>query len=301
MRRAQQTSLAGIDVGGTKTHIAVVGADGGRDDVVVPSGGWRRGQLFDDPGNLGRLIALIRDTVPGAGRTVVGLHGLDTDEQRAVAVAEITGNLPGKVLVVNDAELLGPAAGLTECLTLIVGTGAIALGTDDSGTLLTADGHSALLGDVGSASGLVRDTVRAGLRLADRRSPGEALADPAVVLLCDAYGVRTPGELAVAVTADDPYDWGRHAPLVFDALREGSALAAAVVDEAADTLAANLAALRRRGARGDVVVGAGGVLTAQPALRSRLVARLAVHAPDLALSVLEAPPVEGALALAARL
>ncbi len=294
------TPTVGVDVGGTKTHLAVV-EGGTRRDHVVPSATWRHGQLFDDPANLGRLITLIGATVTGPYRIAVGLHGLDTAEQRARAVAELTAGLPGTVLVVNDAELLGPAAGLTECLTLIVGTGAIALGADGDGVLLSADGHGSLLGDVGSASALVRETVRAGLRLADRDRPETALADPAVRLLCAAYDTSTPGELAVAVTAADPYDWGRHAPLVFDALHQGSPLAAAVVDEAADVLAGNLAALRRRGARGDVVVGAGGVLTAQGELRDRLTARLRVHAPGLALRVLTAPPVEGALALAARL
>ncbi|HWS38015.1 MAG TPA: hypothetical protein VN408_35435, partial [Actinoplanes sp.] len=167
--------------------------------------------------------------------------------------------------------------------------------------LLTADGHGSLLGDTGSASALVRETVRAGLRLADGRSPEAALADPAVALLCAVYQAPVPAELAVAVSADDPYQWGRHAPLIFDALAQGSGIAAAVLDEAADVLATNLAALRRRGARGDTVVGAGGVLTAQSELQSRLTARLSVHAPDLTLRILTAPPVEGALVLADRL
>ncbi|HWS33550.1 MAG TPA: hypothetical protein VN408_12510, partial [Actinoplanes sp.] len=118
----------GVDVGGTKTHIAVV-ADGTRRDVLIPSADWRRGRLFEDPGNLARLAELITATVPGPYRIAIGLHDLDTEEQRAVAVEDLTRRLPGSVRVVNDAELLGPAAGLDECLKLIVGTGAIALGT----------------------------------------------------------------------------------------------------------------------------------------------------------------------------
>lgn len=290
----------GVDVGGTKTHIAVIAA-GARRDVVVPSADWRRGRLFEDPGNLARLVELITATVPGPYRIALGLHDLDTEEQRAVAVGELTRRLPGSVRVVNDAELLGPAAGLDECLKLIVGTGAIALGTDAAGVLLTADGHGSLLGDTGSASALVRETVRAGLRLADADRPETALADPAIALLCDVYRTPSPAQLAAAVSADDPYQWGRHAPLIFDALGRGSAIAAAVLDEAAGVLAGNLAALRHRGARGDTVVGAGGVLTAQSALQSRLTARLSVSAPDLTLRILTAPPVEGALVLADRL
>ncbi|TDB80774.1 N-acetylglucosamine kinase [Micromonospora sp. KC721] len=301
-RDAADHPLVGVDVGGTKTHVAVVGPDGERRDVVVPSADWRRGSLFSDPTNHDRLAALVREVAPEhrQPRVVVGLHGLDTAEQRAVATAELTARLPGSVRVVNDAELLGPAAGLEHCLQLIVGTGAIAIGTDDRGTVVTADGYGALLADDGSAPALVRDTVRRGLRLADEGGPDAATADPAMALLCAAYDVRTPAELALAVSEEGPYAWGRHAKLVFDALHQGSPVARAVVEEAADVLARNLAAVRRRGARGSDVVGAGGVLTAQPSLQTRIRQRLRVHAPELTLRVLTNPPVDGALVLAAR-
>ncbi|TDC85396.1 hypothetical protein E1193_02655 [Micromonospora sp. KC606] len=296
-------SLVGVDVGGTKTHLAVVGPDRRRHDVVVPSADWRRGPMFSDPANFDRLAALVGDVSPGHRHTrvVVGLHDLDTAEQRVIAATELTSRLPGTVRVVNDAELLGPAAGLEHCLQLIVGTGAIAIGTDDQGTAITADGYGALLADHGSAPALVRETVRRGLRMADEDGPDAATADPAVALLCAAYGARTPADLALAVSGEDVYSWGRHAELVFDALHRGSPVALAVVEEAADVLARNLAAVRRRGARGSVVVGAGGVLTAQPLLQTRVRGRLRVHAPDLTLRVLTAPPVDGALVLAAAL
>ncbi|BCJ62284.1 hypothetical protein [Micromonospora endophytica] len=294
-----RTAIVGVDVGGTKTHVAVVGADGNRRDVVVPSADWRRGAMFSDLANFERLAALVGELSPAYGRIVIGLHDLDTPEQRAVAAAELSRHLPGVVRVVNDAELLGPAAGLERCLQLIVGTGAIALGRDEQGRGLSADGYGALIADYGSAPALVRDTIRRCLRYADEEGPEAAVADPAMALFCAAYDVRTPADLALAVCAESAYAWGRHAPLVFDALRQGSPAAGAVVDEAADILARNLAALGRRGALGSVVVGAGGVLTAQPELQDRLRERLRVHAPQLTLQVLTAAPVEGALVLAA--
>ncbi|MEV6348696.1 hypothetical protein [Actinoplanes sp. NPDC051851] len=229
---------------------------------------------------------------------VVGLHALDTVEQREIAASALAAHLPWPVRVVNDAELLGPAVGLDHSLQLIVGTGAIAMGTGADGEVITADGYGILLADYGSAPALVREAVRRGLRLADDEGPAAAAADPVVALLYGAYRVDSPADLALAFSNDQPYDWGRHAPLIFDALHRGSPVANAVIDEAAGTLARNLAAVRRRGALGTVVVGAGGVLTAQPVLQDRLVEALTAHAPDLTLRLLTAPPVDGALALA---
>lgn len=293
----------GVDVGGTKTHVAVRGTDGTRFDTVLPSADWRRGMLFDDPGNLPRLAAAVDAVAPGCWHTavVIGMHGLDTEAQCADAASVLRRSSRGRVEVVNDAALLGPAAGHDPCITLVVGTGAVARGVDAHGTVLTADGYNALLGDDGSAPALVREATRAAMRSADRHGPGAALADPMVAALCRAYGVGGVTDLALAVTTDDPYRWGRHAPLVFEALGHGSPLAHEVVAGAAATLAGNVAALKARGALGDVVVGAGAVLTGQASLRDAVLRHLDDLRPGLTLHLLQSPPVDGALALAARL
>ncbi|MGN8244605.1 N-acetylglucosamine kinase [Cellulomonas soli] len=298
------TATVGVDVGGTKTHVVALGPDGGRADLVVPSSEWRHGSLFASTENFARLAALVARVVPaGAGTTRVayGMHGIDTAAQQAIATAELVRHTPGPVLVVNDALLLGPAAGYTECLTLVVGTGAALLGTTRDGTPLSADGYGAVLSDHGSAPALVRELVRSALRSADWGTPAATLDDPAVRALCDAYAVTTLQDLALAVSLQPAMTWGVHAPLVFDAAARGSALAGGVLRDAADVLARNVAALRRRGAVGDVVVAAGGVITQQPVLRELLAARLTEEAADLRLEVLRTPPVEGAVALAADL
>lgn len=298
-----RTATVGVDVGGTKTHVVALGPDGGRADVVVPSADWRDGSLFSGADNFARLAALVARVVPAGAvaRVAYGMHGVDTPAQQAAATAELVRHSPGPVLVVNDARLLGPAAGYTECLTLVVGTGAALLGTTADGTALSADGYGAVLADHGSAPALVRELVRAALRSADWGTPAATLADPAVRALCAAYAVTTLQDLALAVSLQPAISWGVHAPLLFEAAAHGSSLADGVLRDAADVLARNVAALRRRGALGDVVVAAGGVITQQPLLRELLVARLAEEAPDLRLEVLTAPPVDGALALAATL
>jgi len=300
-REATSGPLVGVDVGGTKTHIAVQVPGHDRRDVILASAQWRTGQLFSDPANLDRLAACVRTALAGLAptRTVLGMHGLDTPQQQRTATERLDTLLPGAVLALNDARLLGPACGLRECLQLIVGTGAIAIGTDARGDTLTADGYGALLADTGSAPALVREVVRAGLRLADEQGPAAALADPVLSRLCRIYATDQPADLALAVAEEDPYDWGRHAPVVFEACRAGSVLARDVLRQAADRLAGNLAAVSRRGAVGTVVVGAGGVLTGQPLLQDLLTEALQRLAPGLRLRILDVPPVDGALALAA--
>lgn len=300
---ATAVSHVGVDVGGTKTHVAVVGTDGSRQDAVLPSAGWRRGSTFDTLENFDRLAATVDAVAPGClhTRVVVGLHGLDTAEQRRIARTELAARSRGSVHVVNDAELLGPAAGYAQCIQLIVGTGAIAMGVDAHGTLLTADGYGAVLGDDGSAPALVRETVRAAMRHADLHGEAATLADPVVAALASAYRAASVADLALAVSTEDAYDWGRHAPLVFAAAARGSAVAQGVVESAAEALTRDVLAVRSRGALGTVVVAAGGVITHQTGLQQAFAERLARHDPELTVHVLTVPPVEGALVLAAAL
>ena len=70
--------LLGVDVGGTKTHIAVITRQGERVDRVVPSNQWRHGSLFGDPANLDRLADLVESVGVLDERTqaVFGVHAL---------------------------------------------------------------------------------------------------------------------------------------------------------------------------------------------------------------------------------
>ena len=75
--------LLGVDVGGTKTHLASIDHGGRRRDVVRASSDWRRGHLFSDDQNLPRLGAWIaslshlgQDT-----QVVIGLRDCDSDAE----------------------------------------------------------------------------------------------------------------------------------------------------------------------------------------------------------------------------
>ncbi|ROR73122.1 N-acetylglucosamine kinase [Bogoriella caseilytica] len=299
-----QVRHAGIDVGGTKTHLAWSGPGLGEHEVIVPTRQWARTSALQDPANLVHLAALVRNLagdLRGAS-VVVGLHGGDTAEQREAARRSLSGHLAAEVDVVNDAQLLGPAAGVGPCISVIAGTGAIVVGVDSTGGILTADGYGWLISDLGSAPAIARDAVIRVLRHADRHHPQAALADPLGRALSEALGAGDTFELAASFSEQpSAAEWGALAPVVFDAALAGSVLAHEVIDRSGHALADGVHAVLQRGAVATSVVAAGGVITNQPLLEQSLRRALESKEPRLPLHVLREPPVRGALALAKRL
>ncbi|NNC11571.1 hypothetical protein HII28_06725 [Planctomonas sp. JC2975] len=292
--------LVGIDVGGTKTQLAAIDDAGDRRDVVGPSSDWRCGHLFSDRENLPRLAAWIaaRTRIDEATTIVIGLRDCDTDADIELACSTLSATLGHAVRVENDADLLGPAMGVDHAVAMVVGTGAIVSARDAAGRRITADGYGWLFGDWGSGPGLVRDAIGRVLTATD--AGGAAEDDGLILALFHHFDSGNAAELAAAATTvTDPLQLGEAAPLVFAAARDGSALARATIDFAADRLAEGVAAVIRRGGLGERVVAAGGVIVNQPMLRDAVRARLAGHEHPLTLSLLDVPPVEGALRLAA--
>jgi N-acetylglucosamine kinase-like BadF-type ATPase len=288
--------VVGVDVGATKLAVRVESVSGAvLTDRVLPADDWAA-----EPAD--RAAAWLRDRLPvPAGATVralgVGAQGGDSAEVRDELRAALA-RLGFPATVVNDAALLVPAAGATAGIGVIAGTGAIAVGADASGTAIAAGGWGWVLGDDAGGAGIVRDAVKAALFAHDAGEPDDGL----LAALRTAYGVPTAERLARAVN-DEPTvpNWAPHAPAVFAAADAGSALAAGIVDGAGEHLAVLVDQLVARGAVGDTVVAAGGVLVGAPRLYEALQARLATRQPHLRLVLLTEPPVVGAVALARRL
>lgn len=287
--------VVGVDIGGTKTLVRVRQRAGDERDSVTPTADWRPVEQQRDPRALLGLLTAVTDL---SADTVVaiGAHGCDTRPQCVEFARALSAHSPATFVVVNDAELLVPAAGLTRGIGLVVGTGSIVVGETTTGDLLSAGGWGWLLGDPGSAPALVRESVKVILAAADAGVPPDELSRG----LCTAYRVDTPLELAYALTAARSIThWASHAAVVFDAARAGSTLAGTVLDAQIDELVGQVAALRRRGAQGEHVVIAGGVAAGQPAFAKDLATRLEARL-ELSATVLQGEPVQGALALAER-
>ena len=289
----------GIDVGGTKTHVRIERGSQCLSDEVIPTASWwSPGSPIEAPGNAAALVRACGDTTASA--LVVGAHGIDSVRAAEAMASELRRLVDGSVQVLNDAALVGPAAGyLGQVITVISGTGSIVLARDSRGNEVRLGGHGYLLGDEGAAPALVRDLARDLLRALDR---GER--DPiALQALVDAAGLpASPApeeDLAAALHQRSSItDWGRLAPAVFTAADAGSRLARAVVERHAGELVALVELLLAGGVAPEAVVLAGGVVTAQPRMADAI--RAGVHAghPDLPVVLLTRPPVEGAVLLA---
>lgn len=290
--------FVGIDIGGTKTHILI--SSWGEDDrhIVLPTAQWQRSYLLGDAANAARLVALFsQHLLPGVQvPLVVGAHGCDTQAQCEAFRVQLSLVHPGPVMVVNDAELLGPAAGvLGPVISVVTGTGSIVVGTTSEGVSLTAGGHGWLLGDPGSAPALARKAVQLVLRDRDEGHPRDVLAER----LLAHCGADDEADLSYLFASDLSITlWGKVAPLVFDCAQQGSPLAMAVIESAGAALAEDIGRIRRRGARGSRIVVAGGVAVNQPLLLAALQRNLAIEHPELTVQLLEIPPVWGALQLA---
>ena len=286
----------GIDIGGTKTHTRVEADGKVLMDATVLTSSWRWGGLLDDEDNATRLLELfaqipLSDLAPLA----LGAHGLDSAKQCLDFEALVAANRRGLVRAVNDVELVGPAAGFDKAIAVISGTGSKIVAHDANGTMLSAGGYGYLLGDPGSAPALARDAVRAVLWARDEGRPVGLLSQT----LMGHFGVDDEVEMSYRFSADSQLTtWGALAPLLFTAADAGSQLALTVIDEAARELATAVKLVLSRGAIGEDVVCAGGVISNQPRLYQALQRHIAAVNPGLTLHLLGVAPVAGAIAIA---
>ncbi|MFE9621393.1 N-acetylglucosamine kinase [Streptomyces sp. NPDC006527] len=288
--------VVGIDVGGTKTHLRALAGDTPVADHVRTSSGWRP---HDPVAAAGWLAALVADALPAGARpsaVAVGGHACETPRQCERIRTALRLHFDAPALVVGDAHLLVPAAGLDKGTALVAGTGSVAVGRLPDGTAVQVGGWGAVLGDEGGAAGLVREAARAVWAAHDRGEEPDSLA----LGLIASLDVPEVPALAAALegASDVSAEWGRHAPVVFEAAARGSRPARTVITQAGEALAALVTRLAARGVPVDDVVVAGGTILAQPALYEAFTTALAATAPTAQAHPLQVPPVEGAVTLA---
>ncbi|MEV2212264.1 BadF/BadG/BcrA/BcrD ATPase family protein [Streptomyces sp. NPDC050997] len=288
--------VVGIDVGGTKTHLRAFAGDDLVADHVRPSSGWRP---HDPVAAAGWVAALVASALPTGARpsaVAVGGHACETPRQCHQIRTALHLHFDAPALVMGDAELLVPAAGLDQGVGLVAGTGSVAVGRLADNGPVQVGGWGAVLGDEGGSAGLVREAVRSVWAAHDRGETPDELAKGLVA----AFGVDEVPALGAALerATDVSAEWGRHAPVVFTAAEAGSPLAAAVIADGGRSLAALVRRLADRGVTVEDVVVAGSTVLAQPALYEAFVTSLATSVPGARPRPLDAPPVDGAVAMA---
>ena len=293
---ARLSRVLGVDIGATSTRVRLV-ADG----VVVGDataasasltavGRERAAAVLDElltglpglPGLDGPLDAVCAGAA--GSRTA-----RDTDGFLRARLAPITRS--GDVLVVDDASLVLPAAGLAEGVAVICGTGSIATGAWH-GCEAWAGGWGYLLGDEGSGYWIVRAAIRA---LLGRDMSGLPLGDLGACLLGAASAPDLNTLRAEFFRRPQPGNWARYAPAVLDCSDPG---VAGLVRQAASDLAGLAAQVAGRlGATGAPVALAGGLM-AHERLRAATVAAIGAALPASPVRLLSDPPVAGAVRLA---
>jgi N-acetylglucosamine kinase-like BadF-type ATPase len=304
--------IIGIDVGGTKTLIRAVDADGAERDLLVSTAHWLQGSSLEHATSIDRLFQTIATIAPGfdgaggaagsdvegpredGAALVIGAHGCDTPDQVAAFRDALAARHAGPLHVTNDAALVPPAAGVNRAVGVIAGTGSIVIGTDADGGQIQAGGHGWMIADPGSAPGIVREAMRAVIARADSGAAPELLGRT----LMRHYGADDLNELAwVFMEQASIHRWAEAAPAVFDAADAGSTQAAATIERAGRELAEQVASVLRRGAVADAIVAAGGVVTNQPRLALALEHGLGDLGVAQPLRVLDVAPVAGAVAI----
>lgn len=295
--------VIGVDIGGTKTELCLVHLSGTRlvklREVVLPSSSWRGTDPAEDAASLLALVQDLAGDLPLASLGV-GAHGCDDDAECEAFAAALRARSPLPLRVVNDAELMPLAMGHVGQIGLVAGTGSIAVCRDAGGRMISAGGWGWLIGDDGSAAGLVREAARA---VAFALDSGATTEDPLIRLLYASLGQPDLPRLGSALASlGTAAAIGAHAPAVFNARSEGSPLAAAVILAGAEALAALVVNLQVRGSTATHVVAGGSVIVSQPPLWEAFVAAISRRSDEqITAHLFDGHPVDGACRLAAGL
>jgi len=298
-RRAHMTwaglRLVGIDIGGSGTRARL----------------WECGRVAaESEGPSASLPAAGADAANAALAAVLTGLGLDPGQPvDAICVGSAGLSVPGVseflrerlapqtrsgvVVIVSDAMLVLPAAGLDAGIALICGTGSVALGTFRE-RALQVGGWGYLLGDEGGGYWIVREALRT---LMQRREEGRPVGELAGELL-SATGSVDVAELQRCYYAQPhvPRDWARLARLVLESADPAAADIAGRAADAAADLAARAARLLDPPGRFPVVLAGG--LMADPPFRRAVAERVANTSSRADVRVLEEAPVAGAIRLA---
>jgi N-acetylglucosamine kinase len=169
----------------------------------------------------------------------LGMSGGPDDKQAILAGTLRAGHL----IVTTDAAIaLSGATATGRGIAAIAGTGSMAFGRNAEGRTARAGGWGYVFGDEGSAFDMVRQALRAALRMEEGWGPPTSLRQA----LLDATGTSNANAaLHLSYTAE----WPRSrvaalAPLADAAAAEGDAVAMVILNRAAVELATLVAAIR---------------------------------------------------------
>lgn len=287
-------NVVGLDIGASKAEFRIRDRAESEEDAVVrrvPTGTW---QSLSWEAKAQKIHGWLADVDAGAVEAIgIGAHGCDSNAECEALENRLAARIAGAVRVVNDAELLAYASHRPDAISVISGTGCIAVGRDASAQLLHGGGQGWLVGDDGGATGIVREAVRSAAQRRQRGDPDQVLEKALAV----SFGVTEFVEVPLAIMLRRPSDWAQAASDVFAAVSDGSTAGSRVIDGAVEYIGDIVGSVIGQGATGRFVALGGGVFAAQPAYAERVIQRLCSDGTLTAAYVADAPSL-GALRLA---
>jgi N-acetylglucosamine kinase-like BadF-type ATPase len=297
--------VIGVDGGNSKTDVVVASATG---RLLARSRGRGSTSPLADPVGWGeRLSGLVagacRDARVPAGRpaacAVYCLANVDVPAEFRLAHRELhRAGLAERTVVRNDTvAVLRAGADQPWGVAVVAGAGINALGVHPSGRSTGFLALGDFTGDFGGGQGIGVLGLGAGMRAWDGRGPATVLAKTVPAH----FGLRRVVDVALAVHAGRIRRRDLHvlAQVVFAAAAAGDPVAAGIIAQFADEVAAMATALIRRlrlaRAAVPVVLGGGTLQTGDPALLARVTAGVTAVAARATVRVLDVPPVFGAL------
>jgi N-acetylglucosamine kinase-like BadF-type ATPase len=287
--------LLGIDIGGTRSRARLctdgqIEAESHGTSASLPAAGPEGAQAA-----LAKLLGeLPLDRTRPLDAICVGSAGLSVPGTREFLRSQLAPmTYPNALTIVSDIQLVLPAAGLTDGVAVICGTGSVAVGSF-AGRTVQVGGWGYLLGDEGGGYWVVREALR---ELLDRRDHGGSPGPLGEQLLtaADCHDLAALHRL-VYEQPHRPSGWARHAGLVLDSADPAGAAIAARAADAVASLAA--AAARALGPPASLPVVLAGGLLGNAAFRTATGKAVARALPRAEVTVLADEPVAGAIRLA---
>lgn len=300
-------SVLAVDVGNSKTDLALVAVDGTVLGAVRGPSGSHQAVGFDRA--IETLRRLAADAAGQAG-IQAGAHeaiapigafcmaGLDTprDERRLLRALSRAG-LASELILRNDAfAILRAGATAGWGVAVVAGAGLNGAGVGPTGRIARFGGLGEISGDY---EGVGWHALSAAARGRDGRGPRTTLE----LLVPAHFGLRRPADLTDALYRHRIHqDRIRELPpVVYAAAAGGDAVALAIVERLGDEIAAlAIAAIRRTGAvrrEVEVVLAGGLVRSRDPRLIARVEVRIRAVARRARIIVLDRPPVLGSALL----
>lgn len=291
-------ALLAIDGGQTGTRGVLADADG---RVLRTAAAGSADRLESE---LAVLVASLDPASVEVAAACIGVTSVDDEEsEEARDLASALRRLvpAARVRVVPDREAALAGAIGDHGVVVVAGGGAIAAGVGPRGERVVLSGYGYRIGEDGSAVDIGRRAVAAALRSWESRGPATALTD----VVAAAFALGGPREIVARIYAPGfrRAQLAALAPSVLAAADARDAVASALVDEAAEELAAGaVAAAARLYERGETVHVAltGGLLGTKTRLARLVDERIRARVPDVRLSVAPHASAAGAVVLAGR-